>query len=108
MTEQTQDKSKVHKRGRKFALSIIALSLLIAVVAFVYSRINSPTVDERLAVFEAARAIPDSENAAILYEQLLGDPRMNSFDYDPHSLKDGSNELDFFQPSVRLEHLLSS
>ncbi|GAH20188.1 unnamed protein product, partial [marine sediment metagenome] len=35
------------------------------------SRWNSNSVDERIAAIEAARAIPDEENAAIIYNQLL-------------------------------------
>jgi len=40
------------------------------------------TFDEELAAIEAARAIPDSENAAIIYNQLLQD--YNEDDFEPN------------------------
>jgi len=74
MKDKTQDKSKAHRRGRRFALYIIALGLLIAIVAYIWSLSQLPTIEERVAAIETARAIPDSENAAILYEQLFENP----------------------------------
>jgi len=48
---------------------------------------DSRGADERLAEIEAARAIPDSENAAIIYNELLRDPNAISLlDYLPESL----------------------
>jgi hypothetical protein len=39
---------------------------------------NRRSADERLAEIEAARAIPDAENAAIIYNELLQDPNAAS------------------------------
>ena len=105
MTDKTQDKSTTHKRGRKFALCIIALSLLIAVVAFVYSRINSPTADERLAVIEDARAIPDSQNAAMVYAHLLRDPNaMVLLDHRPEFLDDETWNQTYTSPWLSTDY----
>lgn len=105
MTVQQQDRSKTHKRGRKFALYIIALSILIAVVAFVYSRINSPTVDERLAVIEAARAIPDSQNAAMVYAHLLQNPNaMVLLDHRPEFLDDETWNQTYTRPWLSTDY----
>ncbi|MHC4568473.1 MAG: hypothetical protein ACYTE3_22260 [Planctomycetota bacterium] len=80
---------KAGKRKRNVIRILAAVCILIAVVAFVYSRIDSPTVDERLAVFEAARAIPDSENAATVYDHLLQDPNaMSLLDHRPEFFDD--------------------
>ena len=40
------------------------------------------TFDAELAAIEAARAIPESENAAVIYNQLLADYDANVFGYD--------------------------
>lgn len=73
MTEQ-QDKRKATKRRRRFALLAVAISFLAAVVALIWYRSGLPSVEERLAAIEAAREIPDSENAATIYDDLLKDP----------------------------------
>jgi len=56
----------------------IAVIILLAVIgcSFVLTGIwrDSRSADERLAEIEAARAIPDSENAATIYNELLRDP----------------------------------
>ena len=93
MTEQTQDKSTTTRRRSKFALFAVAISLLVVAVALIWYRSGSPSIDERLAAIEAARAIPDSENAAIQYERLLGDPRMGSLSEPLEFLDDEADGL---------------
>jgi hypothetical protein len=39
---------------------------------------DTRSADEQLAEIEAARAVPDAENAAILYEELLSDANAES------------------------------
>jgi hypothetical protein len=100
MAELSRDKHNYKNTSRSRWRLWVPAALVPAVVigALVWMTLSGESVDEKLAAVEAARAIPDSENAAILYEQLLDDPRMDSFDYDPHSLKDGSDELNFLRP----------
>lgn len=93
MPEQTQDRSTAHTKRRRFAWFTIALGLPTIAVTLVWSRSRLPSIEERLAAIEAARAIPDSENAAILYERLLNDPRADSLDYRPEFLDDDSDGL---------------
>ncbi|MCP4258824.1 MAG: hypothetical protein GY774_15175 [Planctomycetes bacterium] len=74
MTEQQQQKKKTKKHTIKRIL-FIAIFLVIAVFIycfFCYIR-QSQSADEELAAIMAARAIPDSQNAAIIYSQLLED-----------------------------------
>jgi hypothetical protein len=65
-------------RRRKRARFIAILLILVAVGGYflwaaVFPR-ASTTAEEHLAEIEAARAIPDSENAATIYNELLQDP----------------------------------
>jgi hypothetical protein len=78
MANQPQDKRKTAKRRRRFTLLAVTISLLVAAAALIRHRLGLPSVDERLAVIEAARAIPDSENAATIYDDLLRDPNAAS------------------------------
>jgi hypothetical protein len=86
-------------------LSAIALSFLIVAVAFVWSRSRVPSVDERLAAIEAARAIPDSENAATVYNDLLRDPNATSLlDYRPEFLDEESLNRTSTKPWLSRDH----
>ena len=65
------DSPKTARRKRKriwLAAIIVALTAIIA--SFLWSLQNSKSVEQRLAAIEAARAIPDSENAAVIYHKL--------------------------------------
>lgn len=58
-------------------LGAFAALLLAAATWFLWTAIarqDRRSADERLAAIEAARAIPDSENAALIYSELLQDP----------------------------------
>lgn len=78
---------------------------MVAVVAFVYSRINSPTADERLAVIEDAREIPDSENAATVYAHLLRDPNaMSLLDHRPEFLDDETWNQTYTRPWLSTDY----
>jgi len=69
--EQDNDNTKTTKRKKKriwLAAVVIVVTAIIA--CLLLSLRNSRSVDERLAAIEAARAIPDSENAAVIYYHL--------------------------------------
>lgn len=75
MPEQNQDNEKLQtaKRAKKrlCLTGIIAVFIVAAVIGF--RVLTSKSADEQLAVIEAARAIPDSQNAAVIYDGLLED-----------------------------------
>jgi len=82
------------KRTRKrvrFAAIVIVIAAIICCLLWKAGLWEFQTVDEQLAAIEAARAIPDEENAATIYNQLLED-------YDESSLSP-----DFFDDET--EHL---
>jgi len=68
------------RRRRTWLTAFAAIFLAIAggLLWTALSRRDSRTADERLAEIEAARAVPDSENAAIIYNQLLQNPNATS------------------------------
>ncbi len=73
--EQTQQERKTGKRTKKRVWLAVTMVVLIAIIGcFLWRSWSSKSVDEQLAAIEAARAIPDSENAATVYNQLLQDP----------------------------------
>ena len=58
-----------------FAVFVVAI-----VCCFIWQKHlwNSTSIDKQLAVIEAARAIPDDENAAVYYTRFLTDPNNGS------------------------------
>ncbi|MHC4584089.1 MAG: hypothetical protein ACYS3N_06135 [Planctomycetota bacterium] len=89
MKRQQKKKTKTPKRTVKCIL-LVAIVLVIAVFIycfFCYVR-QSQSAEEKLAAIEAARAIPDSENAATIYNQILEDYSEGQFAFgflDPNS-----------------------
>jgi len=78
MAEQKAEKKKPKnaKRTRKWvwcAAIVIVIAVIICCLLWKAGLWEFQTVDEQLAAIEAARAIPDEENAAIIYNQLLED-----------------------------------
>ena len=74
---------RISKRIWFVAIAVLAL----AVGCFFLSMtglLDFQSVDEQLAAIEAARAIPDAENAAIIYNQLLGN--FDESEFPPDSL----------------------
>lgn len=57
------------KSNRNWTLAIIGIASIVPACFLLYRE----SVDEQLAEIEAARAIPDSENAAIIYNELLAE-----------------------------------
>lgn len=104
MSEQRQQNKnpqnpKRPKKRIRLAVTIIVIATIICCVFWKIGLWNLQSVDEQLAAIEATRAIPDSENAAIIYRQLLQDPNATSLlDYRPEFLDDESDNLTFRQP----------
>ena len=72
--KKVKPESGQHIRKRFWFVAIVIL--IVAICCYFLSMtglLNFQTVDEQLAAIEAAHAIPDSENAAIIYYQLMQD-----------------------------------
>ncbi len=78
-------------KRKRIWLVPVGIALLAVIVGFLWTAGvfgNRRSADERLAEIEAARAIPDSENAAIIYDELLRDSHATSLlDYCPDFLQ---------------------
>lgn len=73
MREQNQDNEKpksAKRKNKRIWLAAITVALTAIIVSLLWRPWNSESIDERLAKIEVARAIPDSENAAVIYHQL--------------------------------------
>lgn len=69
------DNAKTAKSKRKrISLAAVVIVLTAIIACFIWSTWNSKSVEQQLAAIEAARAIPDAENAAVLYNKLMQDP----------------------------------
>ncbi|MBN2270833.1 MAG: heme exporter protein CcmD [Sedimentisphaerales bacterium] len=74
MPENNKDNDAPHntKHNKKHVWLAFIIVVLAAIIAYLaWSVWNSKSVEQRLAEIEAARAIPDSENAATIYNDLL-------------------------------------
>ena len=72
--EQTINSQPSGRPGRSRRRWLIVLAALIVILICLVPAVvlhHGPSIDEQLAAIEAARAIPDGENAAILYNQLM-------------------------------------
>ena len=102
MPEQSQKNQKpenIKRTKKRVWLAAIVVAITVLIVCLLWSRWNSNSVDERLAAIEAARAIPDSQNAAIIYNVLLQDANATSLlDTRPGFLDDDSDNLTARQP----------
>ena len=67
--EQSQQEPKISKRIKKRVWLALAIALILLIIACVLLR--SPNVEKQLAAIEAARAVPHSENAAIIYTRIF-------------------------------------
>mgnify|MGYP001602820621 CR=1 FL=1 len=76
MAEQKQRESESVKRTGKRIWFYVIISVLITAAAMVYLGLSQPGIEEHIAAFEAARAVPDEENAAMIYAELLQDPEI--------------------------------
>jgi hypothetical protein len=92
MAEQKakKKKSESDKRMRKrfWFVAIAVLTLVICCYVLLKTGLlDFQTIDEQLAAIEAARAIPDAENAAIIYNQLLENYDESEFPPDSLSIE---------------------
>ena len=55
-------------RARRIRRLVVCIAICLAVVLVIYL-LRESSVKKQLAAIEAARAIPDKENAAVLYSQ---------------------------------------
>lgn len=106
MAEHEQRKSKAANRRRyhvRFALALMIAILIIASGLF-YLGLDTPSIEECLAAIEAAEAIPDAQNAAIIYNQLLEDPNTASLVDLPESIDEDSNSRTLLQPWLEKDY----
>ena len=101
MPEQSQEnkKPKNVKRTRKWvwcAAIFIVIAAIICCLLWKAGLWNFQSVDKQLAAIEAARAIPDDENAAIIYNQLLENYDESSL--SPDFLDDDLDNLTRYEP----------
>jgi hypothetical protein len=88
--KQTEEKkTKIPKRTLKRILLVVIVLVIAAIFYcfFCYIR-QSQIPDEKLAAIMAAREIPDSENAATIYNQILDDYSQDQYTFgfhDPNS-----------------------
>jgi hypothetical protein len=91
--------ARTHQRGRLIWVAMISLGLTLTM----YVRI-SPSVEECLAEFDAQRAIPDKQNAALVYAQLLTGCEESDLSLYSKSMLD--NESERIQELLRLDEIL--
>jgi hypothetical protein len=70
----------------------------------IWMALSGESLDEKLAAIEAAQAIPDSENAAILYNRLLENPDAHWPDSGPAFLDASGNMLTRSQPWLERDY----
>jgi len=77
--DQDNDVPPKAKRNKKRIWLLVVFIVLTAIIGyFLWSLRNSKSIDDQLAEIEAAHAIPDSENAAVIYCKLRWDPSAGS------------------------------
>lgn len=110
MAEQNRDNhNRVNtKQTKKFLVLIVVIVVIASTVLFsliFWSIKQDKTVDEQLADIEAARAIPEAENAATIYNELLADPNADSlFDIMPDFLDDQTWNQTMTEPWLSKDH----
>ena len=87
MTEERAKKKKPRSSqhmGKRIGFVVVVILTLAIGPCFLLNTglLDFQTVDEQLAAIEAARAIPDAENAAIIYNQLLENYDESAFSPD--------------------------
>jgi hypothetical protein len=92
-------KSENDQRMRKRVWFVVIVILIVAIGCYFFSKtglLDFQSVDEQLAAIEAARAIPDAENAAIIYNKLLENYDESAF--SPDSLSSEVKNLSLRKP----------
>ena len=116
MTEQSRDnennvkaeRSKKHSRIIFVVIFTFLLSVCLWKIFYHQSadeNIGAISADEKLAAIEATRAIPDSENAALIYNRLLQDPNASSLTSNlPESIDNTSFHQALYKPWLNSEY----
>jgi len=95
-------------RPRRLWLIAIGAGLFAVIICFLWAGglfRDHPDADERLAEIEAARAVPDSENAATIYAGLFRDPKAATLlDYCPEFLKPPAFNQRLYGPWTSTNH----
>ncbi|MHC4744454.1 MAG: hypothetical protein ACYS8Z_21275 [Planctomycetota bacterium] len=101
---QTRDNDAPEKakRNKKRIWLAIVIVLLIAVASLLWLPRDSKTIDERLAEIEATRAIPDSENAAVIYHRLA---KSGGLTTPRPGYSDARDTFEFMRPWRAEDHL---
>jgi hypothetical protein len=102
MPQQYQDNDSSRTARRRKRLIWLTAIVVVMVAITAYFTLTYKSVDEELAEIEAARAIPDSENAAFIYNELLAEyqqiPRCPAFldgDADSLTMRQPWNSADY-------------
>ena len=83
-TEQTQPREpgKFAKWRRRIGLALIVIGLVFLALSLA-ERSSSKSINEKIAEIQAANKIPDEQNAALIYNQLLQDANATDFSSAP-------------------------
>jgi hypothetical protein len=94
------DKAKRHPRHLWLALIVALVVAIICLLIWQSSLWDSTSIDKQLAAIEAALAIPDAENAAVLYSRLFNNAK------NTNTLDDLSSHTPsaYVEPWVDSEH----
>jgi len=79
---QTEKPKKDGKWRRRIGLVLIVIALVLLALSLA-ERSSSKSIDERIAEIQAANKIPDEQNAALIYNQLLQDADATDFSSSP-------------------------
>lgn len=97
-----------HLSGKDKKVLGVCIGLLVVITCVLWAAglfRDRRSADERLAEIEAARAIPDSENAAMIYNELLQDPNATSVIDDlPESVETPTFERGLYEPWSSTDH----
>ena len=98
MSEQNreQNKAKIGKRPNKILRLLIFICVLVVIGLLIWRSIFFKSAEEQLADIQAKRSIPDSENAAILYNKLFAD--YNESDIKPDFLSSAMEKTTISKP----------
>ena len=93
--------------NRKKLVRFLGIAALVIVLLFalliIFTIFHSSSIDKRIAKFEARRKIPDSENAAIIYDKIVEDANKSAIFSDSNFLKLKDN-LEFRKPWKSKDH----
>jgi len=105
---QDNDGRQTTRRTKRLWLIAIGAGLFAVIICCLWAAglfRDHPDAEERLAEIEAARAIPDSENAATVYAELFRDPKATTLlDYCPDFLEPPAFNQRLYGPWTSTNH----